>query len=154
RLNTDGTGFETLHTFTGGNDGQDPVAPMIETPEGYLYGATVFGGSGSSGTVFRMRRDGTDYSVVHAFSNADGTHPRSPLTLTIGGLLYGTATDGGSGGGTVYRMTKLGQLVHSAHDFVNASGDTPRGGVIQGLDGALYGTASSGGAHNVGAIWQ
>ena len=154
RLNTDGSGFETIHTFTGGNDGQDPQAPMIETPEGYLYGTTFLGGSGSSGTVFRMRRDGTDPSVVRAFSSADGTHPRSPVTLTIGGLLYGTASDGGTGDGTVYRMTKLGQLVHSAHDFVTASGDTPRGGVIQGLDGALYGTTAGGGAHGVGTIWR
>jgi uncharacterized repeat protein (TIGR03803 family) len=155
RLKTDGTGFETLHTFTGGNDGQDPQAPMIETPEGYIYGTTVFGGSGSSGTVFRSRRDGTDYSVVHAFSNADGTDPHAPLTLTIGGLLYGTASSaGGNGDGTVFRMTKLGQLVHSAHDFVDASGSVPKGGVIQGLDGALYGTTSGGGAHSVGTIWR
>jgi uncharacterized repeat protein (TIGR03803 family) len=154
RLNTDGSSFETLHTFTGGNDGQDPQAAMIETPEGYLYGTTFLGGSGANGTVFRSRRDGTDYSVVHAFSTADGTRPRAELTLVIGGLLYGTASNGASGGGTVFRMTKLGQLLHSAHDFVNASGDTPRGGVIQGLDGALYGTTSSGGAHSVGTIWR
>ena len=154
RLNTDGSGFETLHTFGGTNDGQDPVARLIETPEGYLYGTTLFGGASSSGTVFRSRRDGTDYSVVHAFSNADGTNPRSELTLTIGGLLYGTASSDGSGGGTVYRMTKLGQLVHSAHDFVAASGNNPRGGVLQGLDGALYGTTTSGGANSVGTIWR
>jgi uncharacterized repeat protein (TIGR03803 family) len=154
RLNTDGSGFETLHTFTGGNDGQDPVAPLMETPEGYLYGTTMFSGSGGGGTVFRSRRDGTDYSVVHAFSTADGTDPRAGLTLTIGGLLYGTASSGGTGGGTVYRMTKLGQLVHSAHDFVDASGDSPKGGVLQGADGALYGTTSSGGAHGVGTMWR
>jgi uncharacterized repeat protein (TIGR03803 family) len=154
RLKTDGTGFETLYTFTGGNDGQDPLAALMETPEGYLYGTTVFGGASSGGVVFRLRRDGTDYSVIHSFSNAEGDNPRSELTLTIGGLLYGTTSSGGSGGGTVYRMTKLGQLFHSAHDFVNASGENPRGGVIQGLDGALYGTTTGGGAHAVGTIWR
>ncbi len=154
RLNTDGTGFETLHTFTAGNDGNDPAAPLIETIEGFLYGTTVLGGSTSGGTVFKLRRDGTEYSVVHAFANAEGTDSRAELSPTIGGLLYGTGSAGGSGSGTVFRMTKLGQLVHSAHDFTSASGATPHGGVIQGIDGALYGTTTSGGAHSVGTIWR
>jgi uncharacterized repeat protein (TIGR03803 family) len=154
RIDTDGSNFETLHTFTGGNDGQEPLAPLYETPDGFLYGTTLFGGSGNQGTVFKLRRDGTDYQVVHAFSGDEGTDPRSSLVRIAGGLLYGTASGGGTGSGTVYRMTLLGQLVDSAHDFTDASGDAPQGGVIQGLDGALYGTASSGGANNVGAIWK
>jgi uncharacterized repeat protein (TIGR03803 family) len=154
RVDTDGTDFETLHTFTGGNDGQDPVAPLVEMPDGFLYGTVLFGGAGGQGTVFKLRRDGTDYQVVHAFSGSEGSDPRSSLIRIGGGLLYGTASTGGTGGGTVYRMTMAGQLVDSAHDFTNASGDSPHGGVIQGLDGALYGTASSGGANNVGAIWR
>jgi uncharacterized repeat protein (TIGR03803 family) len=154
RINTDGSDFETLHTFTGGNDGQEPLAPLYETPDGFLYGTTVFGGSANQGTVFKLRRDGTDYQIVHAFSNDEGTDPRSPLIRIEGGLLYGTASAGGANGGTVYRMTLLGQLVDSAHDFTDASGDVPQGGVLQGLDGALYGTASSGGANNVGVIWK
>lgn len=154
RIDTDGSNFETLHTFTGGTDGQDPVAALYEMPDGFLYGTTLFGGSSNQGTVFKLRRDGANYQVVHAFSNAEGTDPRSGLIRIAGGLLYGTASGGGSNGGTVYRMTLLGQLVASAHDFTDASGDAPHGGVIQGLDGALYGTASSGGANNVGAIWR
>ena len=154
RVDTDGTDFETLHTFTGGNDGHDPVAPLVEMPDGFLYGTTLLGGAGSQGTVFKLRRDGTDYDVVHAFSNTEGTDPRASLLRIVGGLLYGTASLGGTGGGTVFRMTMAGQLVDSAHDFTNASGDIPYGAVIQGIDGALYGTASSGGANNVGAIWR
>ena len=107
-----------------------------------------------SGTVYKLRRDGTDYDVVHAFSGAEGGNPRASLIRIVGGLLYGTATTGGTGGGTVYRMTVAGQLVDSAHDFIDGSGDAPHGAVLQGLDGALYGTASSGGANNIGAIWR
>ena len=154
RINTDGSDFETLHTFTGGNDGQDPQAALYETPDGFLYGTTVQGGSGNQGTVFKLRRDGTDYQIVHAFSGNEGTDPRAGLIRIAGGLLYGTGSAGGTNGGTVYRMTLLGQLVDSAHDFTNTSGDAPYGEVIQGLDGALYGTASSGGANNVGVVWK
>ena len=126
----------------------------MEMPDGFLYGTTALGGSGSNGTVYKLRRDGTDYDVVHAFSGTEGDLPRSALVRIVGGLLYGTAEQGGTGGGTVYRMTAAGQLVDSAHDFTDASGDAPHGAVLQGLDGALYGTASSGGANNVGAIWR
>ncbi len=153
-VNTDGMSFSTLHTFTGGTDGQDPQASLIEASDSFLYGTTVFGGSGG-GTAFRVRKDSTTYSVFHTFSSADGTNPRSSLIQAAGGLLYGTApSGGGNSGGTVYRMTLAGQLTASAHDFANASGSVPYGGVIQGGDFALYGTASTGGAHGVGVIYR
>ncbi len=154
RVDTDGNNFETLHTFTGVTDGQDPLSPLFETPDGFIYGTTIFGGSGGNGTVYKLRRDGTAYGVVHAFAGPEGTDPRASLIQITGGLLYGTASSGGTGAGTVYRMTMAGQLVDSAHDFVNASGSLPNGAVLQGIDGALYGSASSGGLNGVGAIWR
>jgi uncharacterized repeat protein (TIGR03803 family) len=126
---------------------------LIEANDGFLYGTTVFGGSGGGGTVFRVRKDGGVYSVVHALSSSDGTDPHGPLLQVAGGLLYGTALNGGTGG-TVFRMTTAGGLVASAHDFADASGNSPYGGVIQGGDLALYGTTSSGGAHGVGVVYQ
>jgi uncharacterized repeat protein (TIGR03803 family) len=154
RLDTDGGNFETLHTFTGGIGGQDPTTPLFETPDGYIWGTTVFGGSSSSGTVYKLRRDGTDFQVVHAFAGDEGTDPKAPLIRITGGLLYGTASTGGSGGGTVYRMTVGGQLVDSAHDFTSASGSNPQGAVLQGQDGSLYGMTSSGGANSLGTVWR
>jgi uncharacterized repeat protein (TIGR03803 family) len=154
RIDTDGGNFETIHTFAGGNGGRQPLAPMFETPDGFLYGTTILGGSAGQGTVYKLRRDGTDFQIVHAFSGDEGTDPRSSLIRIEGGLLYGTASSGGTGAGTVYRMTLTGQLVASAHDFTSVSGSAPHGAVLQGLDGALYGTASGGGANNVGAIWK
>ncbi len=154
RIDTDGGNFETIHTFAGGNGGRQPLAPMFETPDGFLYGTTILGGTAGQGTVYKLRRDGTDFQIVHAFSGDEGTDPRSSLIRIVGGLLYGTASGGGTGAGTVYRMTMAGQLVASAHDFTSVSGSAPHGAVLQGLDGALYGTASGGGANNVGAIWK
>ncbi len=154
-VDTDGGNFSTLHTFTGGTDGQDPQGALIEANDTFLYGTTQFGGTGSGGTAFRVRKNGTTYSVIHAFSSSDGTHPHAELLQAAGGLLYSTGTSsGGSNGGTVFRLTLAGQLAASAHDFAVASGDTPYGGVIQGSDLALYGTASSGGAHSVGVIYR
>ncbi len=155
RIDTDGGNFETIHTFESpASGGQDPQTPLMETPDGFLYGTTLNGGSAGQGCVFKLRRDGTGFQVVHSFSSAEGTDPKASLIRIVGGLLYGTASAGGSGGGTVYRMTLTGQLADSAHDFTATSGAVPQGAVLQGLDGALYGTTGSGGAHSVGTIWR
>ncbi len=151
-MDPDGGNFLTLHTFTGGTDGQDPQAQLFEANDTFLYGTTVFGGA-SNGTAYKLRKDGRTYSTFHSFASSEGTDPHAALIQVAGGLLYGTATQGGTGG-TVYRITTTGGLAGSAHDFANASGNVPYGGVIQGLDFAIYGTASSGGQHNVGVIFR
>ncbi len=154
-VDTAGTNFLTLHTFTGGNDGQDPKARLIEGTDGFLYGTTVLGGSGSNGTAYKLRKDSSSYSVFHAFSSTDGTAPNAALTQIPGGLIYGTATNsGGSGGGTLFHMTTAGLLFHADHDFANASGSSPYGAPLFGLDSALYGTTSDGGLNSVGVTYQ
>jgi len=52
-LNTDGTGFTTLHTFTGGSGGAYPIGGLILT-NNTLYGTARFGGSSGNGTVFSL----------------------------------------------------------------------------------------------------
>jgi uncharacterized repeat protein (TIGR03803 family) len=49
-----GTGTETgLYSFTGGNDGGTPTSG-VQALAGSMWGTTSVGGSGSSGTVFRI----------------------------------------------------------------------------------------------------
>jgi uncharacterized repeat protein (TIGR03803 family) len=52
-VNTDGTGFVTLHVFTGGNDGANPGGNLVLF-ENTLYGTTANGGSSGNGTIFRI----------------------------------------------------------------------------------------------------
>jgi uncharacterized repeat protein (TIGR03803 family) len=49
------TGTETiLYSFTGGADGQRPLAGPIRDAQGNLYGTTYFGGAYGYGTVFEV----------------------------------------------------------------------------------------------------
>jgi uncharacterized repeat protein (TIGR03803 family) len=154
-MDTDGGNFATLHVFTAGDDGQDPLAELIEGTDGFLYGTTIFGGSGSGGVAFKIRKDGSGYVVIHAFAGDDGTRPNGSLTQIPGGLLYGTGTDGGSSSqGTLFHMTTSGTLFFPDHAFANASGSNPQAAPTFGTDNALYGTASAGGAHSVGVVYQ
>ena len=55
-VNTDGTGFTTLHSFTGGSDGANPPARLILSGN-TLYGTASGGGYGRAGTVFSINTD-------------------------------------------------------------------------------------------------
>src|SRR5436309_11763244 len=68
-LNTDGTGFTTLHNFTGGSvvaylltnsDGAYPYGGLILSGSS-LYGTTWQGSTNGLGTVFAVNTNGTDF---------------------------------------------------------------------------------------------
>jgi uncharacterized repeat protein (TIGR03803 family) len=103
-VNTNGSGFTVLHTFTG-TDGANPDAGMILVGN-TLCGTTVNGGSSDRGTVFAINTDGSGFTTVYSFAGgSDGANPRAGLILS-GNTLYGTAGGGGSfGSGTVFSLS-------------------------------------------------
>jgi uncharacterized repeat protein (TIGR03803 family) len=44
----------SLYSFTGGNDGANPVAGLVQGSDGSFYGTTSCGGTDGAGTVFRL----------------------------------------------------------------------------------------------------
>src|ERR1043166_7739257 len=66
KLNTDGSGHVTLHSFTFG-DGR-PRARLVEGGDGVLYGTTPEGGSNHFGSVFKLNKDGGGYIILHSFN--------------------------------------------------------------------------------------
>jgi uncharacterized repeat protein (TIGR03803 family) len=53
QISTNGE-FTTLYSFTGGNDGGNPQASLVEGSDGNFYGTTAYGGQGGAGTAFRL----------------------------------------------------------------------------------------------------
>jgi uncharacterized repeat protein (TIGR03803 family) len=147
-LNTDGTGFKILHTFTGRSDGSDPSAGLILSGN-TLYGTAFSGGDAKNGTVFSLNTNGTGFKTLYAFTGgSDGGSPEAGLILS-GNTLYGTAVYGGdSGWGSVFSLRTNGTGFTTLHSFTNGSdGASPTAGLV--LSGnMLYGTASSGGSQN------
>jgi uncharacterized repeat protein (TIGR03803 family) len=138
-VNTDGTGFTTLHSFTYGSDGAAPNAGLILSGN-RLYGTAFLGGSGAAGTVFAVNTDGTGFTTLHSFTatsgpfpstNSDGAAPVDGLILS-GNILYGTAQGGGSSGrGTVFALRTNGTGLTTLHSFTGGSdGAYPFAGLI------------------------
>jgi uncharacterized repeat protein (TIGR03803 family) len=107
-VNTDGSGFTSLHNFTGGGDGSFPQAGLVLSGN-TLYGTASFGGGGlGAGTMFALNINGLSFTNLHTFDGDDGAWPETGLILS-GNTLYGTTfyggnADGGSNDGTLFKL--------------------------------------------------
>src|SRR5262245_19233682 len=92
KLNKDGSNYHLLHSFsTNASDGYGPMAGVVDGSGGVLYGETVFGGTEHGGTVFKLNKDGTGYSLLYNFSTngVDSTYPVGGVITGRDGALYG-----------------------------------------------------------------
>lgn len=48
------------------------------------------------GAVYRIRKDGSGFALVHRFSETDGSTPRGSLAVGADGAIYGTTVSGGA----------------------------------------------------------
>jgi uncharacterized repeat protein (TIGR03803 family) len=122
-VNTNGTFFTNLYSFTGGSDGAKPAGELVLSTN-TLFGTASAGGdtslnNGGNGTVFALNTNGTGFTVVYRFTagnydyslngnnltNSYGANPQAGLVFS-GNTLYGTTEYGGSGGnGTVFSLS-------------------------------------------------
>jgi uncharacterized repeat protein (TIGR03803 family) len=182
KVNTDGTGFATLHTFTAtslpdstagtNSDGSNPFAGLVLSGD-TLYGTTAFGGISGAGTVFEINTDGTGFTNLHSFAaatgfypdytNSDGAIPSGGLILS-GNTLYGTAPSGGSSAhGTVFALNTDGTSFATLHTFSTTSGsegyygtNSDGGGPYDKLilsGNTLFGTTADGGTSGTGTVF-
>jgi uncharacterized repeat protein (TIGR03803 family) len=70
RVSTNGAGFQLLHSFTGGTNGQKPFGSVILSGS-TLYGMTSDENTGTDGTIFSVSTEGADFRVLHRFKDAD-----------------------------------------------------------------------------------
>jgi uncharacterized repeat protein (TIGR03803 family) len=148
----------TLYRFCqqyGCPDGGLPFAGLVQATDGNLYGTTLWGGVGlsGSGTVFKITPTGT-LTTLYSFPGING-YPFAGLVQATDGNLYGTTLYGGGsaactvngsvfGCGTVFKITPSGTLT-TLHSFDSTDGAYAYAGLVQHTNGSLYGTTSQGG---------
>jgi uncharacterized repeat protein (TIGR03803 family) len=157
----DTAGQETvLHTFTGGADGGEPYAGVIQDPEGNLYGTTSGGGAADVGVVFEVDTAGQQtvlYNFCSLPSCADGAAPMAGLIRDSAGNLYGTASGlyGVFGAGVVFKVNTAGDETVLYSFTGGADGGSPyASGVVRDSAGNLYGTTEEGGTEGAGVVFK
>ncbi len=150
-----GVVFTSLYSFTGTNDGANPVAGLVQGSDGSFYGTTESGGTNNLGTVFQITTNGTLTSLYSFSGTNDGANPVAGLVKGSDGIFYGTTESGGTNNlGTVFRITTNGTLT-SLYSFSGTNdGANPVAGLLQGSDGNFYGTTGPGGTNNLGTVFR
>ena len=128
---TDGTVFKistngaltSLYSFTGGNDGANPQAGLVQGSDGNFYGTTVRRRHERlwHGTVFKISTNGALTSLYSFTGGNDGADPNAGLVQGSDGNFYGTTVYGGTNGyGTVFKISTNGALT-SLYSFTGGN---------------------------------
>ena len=152
-------GFTVLYNFTGGNDGANPYASLIQDSSNNLYTTTTSGGANFNGAVFELSPSGTGTGLYGFVGRSTGFDPTGSLVRDASGNLYGTASTGGTGCsfpkscGVVFKVDTLGNET-VLHKFTDSpDGKTPYGGLVEDpATGYFIGTTYAGGA-GVGTVY-
>jgi uncharacterized repeat protein (TIGR03803 family) len=148
-INTDGTGFTVLSTFSyNGITGPGPSdligASALAVSRDVLYGTAPTGNPGH-GTVFSMNTDGTGLTLLHDFDGSDGTGTAVGSLVLSGNTLYrGCPTTNGAG--VVYALNTDGSGFTVLHQFTGSpDGNGAGGGALIMSGTTLYGATTGGG---------
>ena len=143
-------------TPTGGS----PVEPLalLDASDRWIYGLTDSGRT-SSPYFYRMRRDGSAFTLLREFLR-DATGQREPYTLstedTDGSVLAPSLFAGTKGGGALVRLSRSGEYSF-AQDFgtsFQGPGPSTPGGVLRLTDGSLLGFSFNGGTSGNGTVYR
>ncbi len=149
--------LDTLHSFTGGVDGANPVKAVTLDTLGNLYGPAYDGGtlckdnpSIGCGVIYRLSA-GLVLTPLVTFTGANGTGPYGPLTLQ-GKTLYGAAEYGGTDNlGTLFRVGTSGTKFKRLYSFAGLDGANPTTGLRLDTAGDIFSATSFGGPGWTGA---
>ena len=157
KVGTNGAGFAVLHTFTGGNaDGGRPFGSLVRKGTD-LFGMTRYGGAADVGVIFKIKTNGTGFTLLRAFADttADGSRPAGNLIVS-GKTLYGmTRTGGAAARGVIFQIGIDGLGFEIMHSFAGApdGGNGPYGTLLK-LANTLVGMSWYGGTNDFGAVFS
>jgi uncharacterized repeat protein (TIGR03803 family) len=133
RMSPDGSNLKLIFSAarsTGGD--KNPIGRFTDGGDGYYYGA-------AGQTLFKLKKDGTDYSVLRKFEGAPTDAARADYApiLASDGKLYGIDNGGGQArGGTIFTLARDGSgyklLVDPDTDQLLPTA------LVEGTDGKLY----------------
>ncbi|MFZ6052197.1 choice-of-anchor tandem repeat GloVer-containing protein [Halocola ammonii] len=154
-FNPNNSQFEEIVEF-GVNYGTFPIAGLVESLNGKVYGMTLSGGNHNDGTIYEVNTETEEVKNVFHFDKfVNGKAPKGALFSASDGWLYGMTQQSEDGGGTLFRFDPITYEVLVLHEFEESSGWMPEGSLTESTaTGKLYGTTRVGGANDEGVIFE
>jgi uncharacterized repeat protein (TIGR03803 family) len=156
QINTDGTGYAVIHTFTGSTrDGSLPYSNPTAAGS-ILIGTTSRGGANRQGTLYAINDDGTGFHLLYSFAPAMGSQPRGPVAIQPG-VLYGMTSQGGTANdGVIFRFDLATNQYVVLHHFLGGAGDgaVPDHGGLTAKGSQFFGLTTKGGRANDGVLFR
>ena len=151
-----------IYDFPSWRRGGLPVAALAAGKDGRMYGATLYGGTGSCndlypgcGEVFELtpQAGGFAEQTVYNFQNhGDGSRPLSVIRSSSGDLFGLTASYVSPP--ELFRLQPHGQTFTETTLYQFTGNQNPWGTLTLGRDGSLYGTDLSFGSATWGMIFR
>src|SRR5262249_40824720 len=97
-IGTNGLGYWVVREFTNPPDGATPAMGALALDNnGILRGATQYGASGGTGSLFKVGTNGLGYALLtNLVGYTDGVYPDYAALTAFGKTIYGTTPYGGS----------------------------------------------------------
>src|ERR1041384_1619185 len=153
------TGDYTKRFDFDGQKGANPVASLVEAPNGKLYGLTPSGGSNNVGVFYEFDPATGIVLVKKQLDNTSGNSPYDTPILAPNGKLYGTLSGGGSDNfGAIFEFDPNTSAWTKKYDFkLNGpsgqfpwTGGGPKADLALASDGYMYGI-TGGATYGTGA---
>lgn len=168
-MDADGSSFFRLKDL-GGTDGELPYSGPTQVGD-WLYGVTYQGGSSGDGVAYKLKSDGSGYTVLQSFNSPEvgwGRYLHGELetdavnaddtSFNLYGVTQYGGEYGGNGGGIIYGMNNYGGAFQvltnlEAYGTTNTTGTQPMAGLIRSGN-TLYGTTQYGGPLGRGTVFK
>ncbi|MBS1508324.1 MAG: gliding motility-associated C-terminal domain-containing protein [Bacteroidetes bacterium] len=155
KLLPDGTGYTKLADLNYSTTGAYPYGSLISVSN-VLYGVANGGGTNDAGTLFKLNKDGSNFTVLVNFDYTNsGASPYEGLYFD-GTFLYGTTSSSGANGyGTIFKVKTdgTGFATLMAFDGTNTGGG-PKGPLLSDDGVTLFGMTSGGGSLGYGTAFS
>lgn len=136
-----------------------PEGTLLLGSDGWLYGTCTQGGFADAGGIFRVSREGNNFTVLHEFGAIvdDARQPSAGLVEVGDGSLLGTSLAGGTvDKGTIFRINKDGRGYQTLHHFTGRldDGGRCRSVLTPGAPGVYYSATLVGGNSGYGSVFE